>query len=93
MSTELWRDGDLRSVTLGTNGFPDDHEPALPDELFLDTPDGEVQVIREPQTYGVDAWAVSGPTDGYETSLLFDDFEAAFKHALAAVRQEVEDCE
>lgn len=90
MAAELWNDGDLRSTTLGTNGFPDEHEAALPDELFFDTPDGEVQVIHEPQTYGVDAWAVSGPTDGYETSLLFDDFGEAFARALLLVRREVE---
>lgn len=91
MSTDTWREGDLRSTTLGTNGLPPAHEPALPDELFLDAGDGEqVQIIREVQTYGTDAWAVSGPADDYEATLLFDDFGEAFARALVLVRREVE---
>ncbi|MFW6152898.1 MAG: hypothetical protein ACOC42_00920 [Halobacteriota archaeon] len=85
---ELWNEGDLRSTRLGVNSFPDG-EATLPDELFLAVPDGEIAVIRQLGRYGVETWAVFDGEDEVESG--YEAFGDAFAHALALVRQEVED--
>lgn len=89
---DVWHGGDLRRTTLEVNGFPEGHDEAdVPDELFLATPSGRVQVTRElgdvhPTRY---EWCVSvDPHD--PDGETFEDFEDAFAHALLLVRREVE---
>jgi len=88
--TELWNDGDLRSTVIGTNGFPPEHVDAIPDEVFLGTPNGRVEMIRGRHTYSGDYWMVHGP-GAPEDGKKFEAFEDAFAYALRLVREEAED--
>lgn len=90
MSTELWRDGDLRRTTLGTNGFPEEHAPALPDELFLD--DDRVEIIRTSVDGRIDnVWVVSSSYEQGDNRRQHSSFSEAFADALRLVREEVEE--
>lgn len=93
---QTWNDGQLRSVQLITNGFPEKtDEPALPDELFLENNQGErlVEIIRTSVTRhsgSVTAWDVRyGPEKNSRTK--HNDFESAFQHAITRARMEIED--
>lgn len=76
-------DGQLRHTTITTNGLPDEHTPALPDETYLNTNNGDIMIIRVS-----DGWEVRDTTNA--TRGLYDSYEEAFKNALLLVRLEVE---